>query len=78
MNKAFQAAFRKGARARLEGRPRAACPYRDIRNHYRRGNTFSRAFRNAWHDGWNNPHSCPGETRSTELHHTSPRSETPQ
>jgi hypothetical protein len=78
MNKAFQAAFRNGARARSEGRPRTACPYPDIRNDYRNGNTFSRAFRNAWHEGWDNPHTFPGETRSAKLHHPAPRSETPQ
>ena len=40
-----------GQRARQDGEPKSACPYPDKRT--ARGSvTFSRAFRNAWFEGW--------------------------
>jgi len=63
MNKAFLSAYHKGAAARLAGLPSSACPYEDIRNNYRRGNTFSRAFRHYWQYGWDRPHANPAQVR---------------
>lgn len=51
-NRAFQSAFRRGIRDRLAGRSRYANPYPDLRTHYHEGNTFSRAFRRYWQEGW--------------------------
>ena len=51
-NKAFESAKQKGRDARRAGLPISACPYEDKRNNYRNGNTFSRAFMNAWIEGW--------------------------
>lgn len=49
--KALQTAFNKGAAARHAGLPATACPYKDNRQATGRL-TFSRAFRNAWFDGY--------------------------
>ena len=52
-NKAFIGAYRKGRRARREGRALGACPYPDRRGgRYGEQVTFSRAFQNWWHAGW--------------------------
>ena len=50
-NKAILAAMRKGRHARIEGKPRV-CPYPDKTTDYRNSVTFSRAFRNAWFEGY--------------------------
>lgn len=52
MNKAFEAAKRKGREAAERGEPRTACPYPDIRQNYHNGRTFSRAFQRYWHEGY--------------------------
>lgn len=51
-NKAFFGAYKKGRKARAEGRPITTCPYGDLRTD-RGGVTFSRAFIRAWKNGWN-------------------------
>jgi hypothetical protein len=51
-NRALAGAKRKGAEAHQAEMPITACPYADKRNNYRNGNTFSRAFQNAWREGW--------------------------
>lgn len=48
----FAGAYRKGYQARKEGRTRLACPYKDLRRQYHNGQTYSRAWRKAWFDGW--------------------------
>jgi ribosome modulation factor len=57
MNRAIEGARGKGETARLRGWSRGACPYKDIRNRDRRNGrlnhvTFSRAFIQAWRNGW--------------------------
>jgi len=52
MNKAFDAAIRKGRNAFLEGRKRTECPYEDKRTPHHNHATFSRAFRTAWFKGY--------------------------
>jgi len=74
MNKAFQTAFQKGAAARIAGLPKTRCPYTDRRGASQNCITFSRAFRNTWRDGWNNPDVDPGATDHTKLHHSADRS----
>ena len=50
-NRALAAAYRKGWKARLDGKPETAVPYADHRSDS--GSvTFSRAFRHAWQEGW--------------------------
>lgn len=51
MSRALWAARMKGLDAALAGEPITACPYEDKRKPDGRL-TFSRAFRNAWRDGW--------------------------
>lgn len=41
----------RGLEAQLAGEPRDACPYEDKRT-WRGSVTWSRAFRTAWLDGW--------------------------
>ena len=50
-NQAFKTAYRKGEYARVVGQPRTACPYKDHRGACG-AVTFSRAFRTAWTEGW--------------------------
>lgn len=50
-NPAMRSAFLKGAAAQLEGEHLGACPYEDKRKLSGRL-TWSRAFQNAWRDGW--------------------------
>lgn len=50
-NRAHLAVFWKGHTAALAGEPKSSCPYRDwlsLAGHV----TFSRAYQNAWIDGW--------------------------
>lgn len=49
--KALQTAFNKGVAASAAGLSPTACPYKDKRQTTGRL-TFSRAFRNAWFDGY--------------------------
>lgn len=50
-NDAFRHAFWLGYQAAAKGADKSDCPYRDLRT--RRGNvTYARAFRRAWHEGW--------------------------
>lgn len=49
---AFDAAVQKGREAFLAGNPKSACPYRDKRKDDGRL-TFGRAWRSAWHGGYN-------------------------
>jgi hypothetical protein len=53
MNRAFESARRKGAQAYLDGMNISDCPYHD-KMVGRRFNviSYSRAFRNAWADGF--------------------------
>lgn len=51
MNRALLGAIRKGIAAREAGLPETACPYTDKRKTSGRL-SWSRAFRNAWHDGY--------------------------
>jgi hypothetical protein len=51
-NPAMRGAYVTGRRARRDGEPIDACPYRDTRNTSGRL-TWSRAFERAWVDGWN-------------------------
>lgn len=53
MSKAHDGAETKGRLARLAGKPRDACPYKDKRKANGRL-TGSRGFRNAWFAGWDN------------------------
>lgn len=48
----FDSAVQKGRDAFLAGNPKSACPYRDKRKEDGRL-TFGRAWRTAWHDGYN-------------------------
>lgn len=48
---ALDGAYLKGVHARLAGEPLNACPYEDKRKPNGRL-SWSRAFRNAWRDGW--------------------------
>jgi ribosome modulation factor len=50
-NRALRGAFLKGAAAHLAGENLGACPYDDKRKPSGRL-SWSRAFRNAWRDGW--------------------------
>lgn len=47
----LDAAYLKGIQAQLEGADISTCPYKDKRKWDGRL-TFSRAFLNAWRDGW--------------------------
>jgi len=51
-NRAFLSAYMKGRAAFSTSGDAAINPYPDHRNHYRNGNTFSRAFRRFWLDGF--------------------------
>lgn len=53
----FKRVYSNGARARANGLPLSACPYRDYRKADGRI-TFSRAYRNAWRDGWMSVGPC--------------------
>jgi len=57
MNKCQRGAFNKGVAAAQAGKPRDACPYPDIRQFYKNGNTWSRLFRRAWFNGWESEHA---------------------
>jgi hypothetical protein len=48
----MRGAYKKGAMAAQEGLPLTACPYLDKRKPDGRL-SWSRAFRTAWRDGWN-------------------------
>jgi len=51
MTPQLKAAYNKGRRDGLDGKAESDCPYPDHRK--ASGSvTFSRAFRNAWYDGW--------------------------
>lgn len=52
MSRALWSARMKGLDAGLAGEPIESCPYQDKRKLDGRI-TFSRAFRRAWFDGWN-------------------------
>lgn len=52
MNKAFLAAYNKGRTAFEKMGDLAVCPYADKRGNYRNNTTFSRAFQNYWHEGF--------------------------
>lgn len=52
MTTALEGAERKGREAYLAGKPISACPYEDKRGHWRNMVTWSRAFRTAWFDGY--------------------------
>jgi ribosome modulation factor len=56
MSNALQSAFRRGFEDGFKGRPRSENPYPDLRNDGGKI-TWSRAFRNAWHDGWDRGNS---------------------
>ena len=47
----MRGAYRKGYEAAAAGKTAGACPYEDKRKDCGRL-TWSRAFRAAWHDGW--------------------------
>lgn len=51
-NPAMRGAYRKGYEAANAGKGPGTCPYDDKRKDCGRI-TWSRAFRAAWHDGWN-------------------------
>lgn len=51
INRAVIGAYRKGKKAKADGLPVTACPYKDTRT-YRGGITWSRTFMNAWWDGY--------------------------
>lgn len=51
MSRPLWSAWLKGLDAGLAGLPADSCPYKDKRKSDGRL-TFSRAFRNAWRDGW--------------------------
>lgn len=51
-NPAIRGAYRKGYEAATAGKVAGTCPYEDKRKDCGRI-TWSRAFRSAWHDGWN-------------------------
>lgn len=48
---ALDGAYRKGIHARLNDEPITACPYEDKRK-WNGKLSWSRAFQNAWRDGW--------------------------
>jgi len=48
---ALDGAYRKGLAAHVAGEPLSACPYRDKRK-WNGKLSWSRAFINAWCDGW--------------------------
>ncbi len=48
----FIHAYHAGQRAKKDRRPRSSCPYRDIRNTYHNGKTFSQAWITAWLRGY--------------------------
>lgn len=50
-NKHFEIAWRKGYAAAHNGAKKSDCPYKDHRTK-RGGVTFSRAYRNAWMEGF--------------------------
>ena len=50
-NRAMRGAYLKGLHARLNDQPITDCPYRDIRKPSGKL-SWSRAFQNAWRDGW--------------------------
>ena len=52
MNKAFEAAKRKGAAARDAGQKRNMCPYPDHRGDWQNSVTWSRAFGRYWYEGY--------------------------
>ncbi len=58
MNRALEGARRKGRVACRAGAPRTANPYPDHRT-WRGAVTFSRAFRTAWRDGWDEAAAHP-------------------
>jgi hypothetical protein len=47
----LDSAYRKGLAARIADEPLTACPYKDKRK-WDGKLTWSRAFQNAWRDGW--------------------------
>lgn len=65
-NKALQAAFRRGWRARLAGLAFEACPYVDRRKYDGRL-TWSRAFRSAWQEGFRWAERASGPAERPEL-----------
>jgi hypothetical protein len=62
----YKGAFRKGQKARLAGVPRTACPYSDLRG-YRGHVTFSRAWKSAWQEGWDNAETPPAPDVQMEM-----------
>jgi ribosome modulation factor len=51
MNKALETAFQRGYEDGFKGKSKSSNPYPDIRTEGGQV-TFSRAFRNAWQEGW--------------------------
>ncbi len=50
--RAFLAAYLRGRRTAQVQAKNAVCPYLDKRTNYRRGVTFSQAFRTFWQEGY--------------------------